>query len=56
MPDGERRTPDDDPYIMVLRTPSSPPLDITAPISCDWRPGDVWRRVAGITMALEQVH
>jgi len=42
MPDGERRTPDDDPYIMVLRTPSSPPLDITAPISCDWRPGDVW--------------
>ena len=41
-PEGERRTPDDDGYIMVLRTPSSPPLDITAPISCDWRPGDVW--------------
>ena len=41
-PEGERRTPEDDSYIMVLRTPSSPPLDITAPISCDWRQGDVW--------------
>lgn len=41
-PDGERRTPQDDGYIMVLRTPSSPPLDLTSPISCEWRPGDVW--------------
>lgn len=40
--DGTHRTPDDDGYILVLATPSSPPLDITAPISCDWRPGDVW--------------
>ncbi len=40
--DGERRTPDEDGYIMVLRTPSSPPLDLDAPISCEWRPGDVW--------------
>lgn len=39
---GERRTPGEDGYIMVLRTPSSPPLDLDAPISCDWRPGDVW--------------
>ena len=41
-PDGERATPEDDGYLMVLRTPTSPPLDLDAPISCDWRPGDVW--------------
>ena len=40
--DGDRPTPDDDGSIMVLATPTSPPLDLTAPISCDWRPGDVW--------------
>jgi aminoglycoside 2'-N-acetyltransferase I len=39
---GDRRTPDDDGYILVLPTRSSPPLDLSAPISCDWRPGDVW--------------
>ena len=39
---GTRRTPDDDGYIMVLPTPSSPPLDLASPISCEWRPGDVW--------------
>jgi aminoglycoside 2'-N-acetyltransferase I len=41
-PDGERPTPDEDGYIMVLRTPLSPRLDLDAPISCEWRPGDVW--------------
>jgi aminoglycoside 2'-N-acetyltransferase I len=41
-PDGDTRTPDDDGYIMVLATPTSPPLDLTVPISCDWRPGDAW--------------
>jgi aminoglycoside 2'-N-acetyltransferase I len=40
--DGTHRTPDEDGFILVLPTPSSPPLDVTAPISCDWRPGDVW--------------
>ena len=35
-------TPDDDGYIMVLATPTSPPLDMTADISCLWRPGDAW--------------
>ncbi len=35
-------TPDDDGYLMVLPTPTSPPLDLDLPISCDWRPGDVW--------------
>jgi aminoglycoside 2'-N-acetyltransferase I len=42
MGDGEQPTPEDDGYILVLPTPSSPPLDLTAPINCDWRPGDVW--------------
>lgn len=40
--DGEQRTPDDDGYVMVLRTDASPELDLDDPISCDWRPGDVW--------------
>jgi aminoglycoside 2'-N-acetyltransferase I len=35
-------TPDDDGYLMVLRTPSTPELDPGAPVSCDWRDGDVW--------------
>lgn len=37
-----RPTPDEDGYILVLPTPSSPPFDLTEPITCDWRPGDVW--------------
>jgi aminoglycoside 2'-N-acetyltransferase I len=36
------RTPDEDGFVLVRRTPTTPPLDLTAPISCDWRPGDVW--------------
>jgi aminoglycoside 2'-N-acetyltransferase I len=36
------RTPDEDGYILVLPTPTSPPLDPTVPISCEWRAGDVW--------------
>lgn len=40
--EGPLRTPDEEGYILVLPTPSSPPLDLAAPISCDWRPGDVW--------------
>jgi aminoglycoside 2'-N-acetyltransferase I len=40
--DGTRRTPDEEGFILVLPTPSSPPLDLAASISCDWRPGDVW--------------
>ncbi|PZR63998.1 MAG: aminoglycoside 2'-N-acetyltransferase [Chloroflexi bacterium] len=39
---GLRRTPDEDGYILVLATRSSRPLDLAAPISCEWRPGDVW--------------
>jgi len=40
--DGLRPTPEEDGYIMVLATPTSPPLDLAAEISCEWRPGDVW--------------
>lgn len=40
--DGPRPTPDDDGYVLVLHTSSSPALDLAAPISCEWRAGDVW--------------
>src|SRR5262245_58913269 len=39
---GERPTPDEDGFILVLRTRRSPPFDRTEPLSCEWRPGDVW--------------
>jgi aminoglycoside 2'-N-acetyltransferase I len=35
-------TPDEDDALYVRLTPSSPELDLSAPISCDWRPGDAW--------------
>jgi aminoglycoside 2'-N-acetyltransferase I len=38
----DRRTPDEEGYLMVLLTPSSPALDLAVPISCEWRTGDVW--------------
>jgi aminoglycoside 2'-N-acetyltransferase I len=41
-PGGDRPTPDEDGYLMVLRTPRTPLLALDAPISCDWRSGDVW--------------
>ncbi len=37
-----QRTPADDGYLMVLRTPATPAIDTSSPISCEWRPGDVW--------------
>ena len=39
---GDELTPDDDGFIMVLPTPTTQALDLAAPISCDWRPGDAW--------------
>jgi aminoglycoside 2'-N-acetyltransferase I len=39
---GLEPSPDEDGYILVLRTRSSPPLRLTDPISCEWRPGDSW--------------
>jgi aminoglycoside 2'-N-acetyltransferase I len=41
-PRGLQRTADDDGYILILRTATSPPLVLTDPITCEWRPGDVW--------------
>jgi len=40
--DALRRTPDDDGSVMVLRTPSTPSIDLAGTISCPWRAGDVW--------------
>ena len=40
--EGVERTPDDDGGIMVLLTPSSPPLNVDDEIVCEWRDGDVW--------------
>ena len=41
--EGERRTPDDDGFILVLETPTTPqPLRLDAAIACEWREGDVW--------------
>jgi aminoglycoside 2'-N-acetyltransferase I len=41
-PAGRQRTPDDDDSLMILRTPTSPPLDLGGDLVCDWRSGDVW--------------
>ena len=38
-PDGVVRTPDDDDAVHVL---PSPLLDLTDPLACDWRAGDLW--------------
>lgn len=35
-------SPDEDGYLMVLDTPTTPDLDPAAQISCEWRPGDSW--------------
>lgn len=40
--DRVERTPGEDGYIMILRTAASADLDLTAPITCEWRTGDVW--------------
>ena len=41
-PGGVIWTPEDDGGVLVWRTPTSPPLDLAAPLGCDWREGDVW--------------
>jgi len=40
--DGPQWTPDEDGGVLVRRTPTSPALDLSAPLGCDWRAGDVW--------------
>jgi aminoglycoside 2'-N-acetyltransferase I len=39
-PDGVVRTADDDGDVYVF--PATAELDLTAPITCDWRAGDAW--------------
>ena len=39
---GDVATPEEDGYIMVRLTPQSSGIDWSAPLSCEWRPGDVW--------------
>lgn len=41
-PDALEPTPGDDGSVMILRTPTTPVLDLDAPIACNWRPGEVW--------------
>jgi aminoglycoside 2'-N-acetyltransferase I len=41
-PRGPQRTPEDDGAVMVLRTAGTRDLDLSAPLMCDWRFGDVW--------------
>lgn len=41
-PNGLVRTEEDDDSIMILRTPGTGALDLTGPLSCEWRSGDVW--------------
>jgi aminoglycoside 2'-N-acetyltransferase I len=41
-PTGLRRTEIDDGGVLVLLTPSSPDLELSGALACDWRPGDVW--------------
>lgn len=41
-PEGPRRTPDEEGFILVLRTPTSPRFDLTEAISCEPRVGDDW--------------
>ncbi len=39
---GPVATPEEDGFVLVRLTPASPELDLTAPLSCEWRAGDVW--------------
>lgn len=39
-PTGLESTPDEE--VLILRLPGSPAVDLDAPLSIDWRPGEVW--------------
>ena len=39
--DGLIRTPEDE-DVMILRLPRTPDLDLTAPLSAEWREGELW--------------
>jgi len=36
------RTPEEDGQVMILRLPHTPSLDRTAPLSAEWRAGELW--------------
>lgn len=36
------RTPEEDGQVMILRLPRTPLLDQTAPLSAEWRQGELW--------------
>lgn len=40
-PQGRLPSPEDE-QVMILRLPRTPPLDLTAPLSAEWRPGELW--------------
>ena len=35
------RSPDDE-EVMIYRLPSTPELDLSAPLSAEWREGEIW--------------
>ena len=37
---GDLQTPDEE--VMILPLPTTPPLDLTATLSCEWRPLEIW--------------
>jgi aminoglycoside 2'-N-acetyltransferase I len=39
---GVIRTPEEDGRVFVRLTPTTPELDRSAQLACEWRPGDVW--------------
>ena len=41
-PGGPERSPDEDGYLWVLRTPTGPPFTGDEPLTCEERPGDDW--------------
>jgi aminoglycoside 2'-N-acetyltransferase I len=41
-PGGPERTAEEDGSVLVLRTAATGELDLTGPLTCDWRAGDVW--------------
>jgi aminoglycoside 2'-N-acetyltransferase I len=38
--EGPLATPDEE--VMILRLPATPPLDLAAPLSAEWRDGELW--------------
>lgn len=39
--DGLQASPEDE-EVMILRLPKTPPLDLTQPLSAEWREGELW--------------